>query len=64
MKKLLALTAVFFFVFTIAGSAALFSDVNGHWAEPYIEALTMEGVINGVSDNSFAPTAPSRESSF
>lgn len=55
MKKLLALTAVFFFVFTIAGSAALFSDVNGHWAEPYIEALTMEGVINGVSDNSFAP---------
>ncbi len=55
MKKLLALTAVFFFIFTIAPSAALFDDAANHWAKPYIEALAMEGVINGVSDNSFAP---------
>ncbi len=55
MKKLLALTAVFFFIFTIAPFAALFDDAANHWAKPYIEALAMEGVINGVSDNSFAP---------
>lgn len=64
MKKLLALTAVFFFIFTIVGSAALFPDIKSHWAEDYIEALTMEGVINGGSDGNFAPDSPVTREQF
>ncbi len=35
--------------------ASLFSDINEHWAENEITLLANEGVINGVSETSFAP---------
>lgn len=34
-----------------------FSDVSNHWAKGYVAALSNLGVINGVSDDSFAPDA-------
>lgn len=33
----------------------LFSDVNDHWAEPWIEQLNVEGISSGFSDGSFRP---------
>ena len=32
-----------------------FTDINGHWAESYISRLFNAGIINGKSENSFAP---------
>lgn len=57
MKKIIALAAAFMLVFTAVCNAAMFSDTSGHWAEEQINALTMEGVINGLSDGSFAPNS-------
>ena len=33
----------------------MFPDTKGHWAEGYIDALAMEGVINGMPDGTFEP---------
>lgn len=32
-----------------------FKDVEGHWAENYIQRLASQNIINGKSENSFAP---------
>lgn len=37
---------------------AEFTDVVGHWAEPYIALLTEKGIITGYPDGSFKPDAP------
>ncbi|MBO7748444.1 S-layer homology domain-containing protein [Paenibacillus sp. MWE-103] len=34
-----------------------FTDVNGHWAEPAIAALTEAGVVKGKAEHAFAPNA-------
>lgn len=34
-----------------------FSDVNGHWAYEYIDALYSNDIISGVSEDNFAPDA-------
>jgi hypothetical protein len=33
----------------------VFSDINGHWAESFIEVLAQEGVIAGYPDGTFKP---------
>lgn len=38
-------------------AAANFADVDGHWAKPYIGALTAEKIVGGVSDTEFEPDA-------
>lgn len=35
-----------------------FSDLNGHWATHFIEALYEKGLIGGFGDGTFAPEAP------
>ena len=35
-----------------------FSDLNGHWAAPFIEAIYEKGLISGFPDGTFAPSAP------
>lgn len=37
---------------------AEFTDVVGHWAEPYIAALAEKDIINGYSDGTYRPDAP------
>ena len=32
-----------------------FSDIAGHWAEPWIEQLAVEGISSGNRDGSFRP---------
>ncbi len=34
---------------------AVFSDISGHWAEKFIEALAAANIISGFPDGSFAP---------
>ncbi len=34
-----------------------FNDISGHWAEDYIIKLSSMGIVNGISDESFAPDA-------
>ncbi|AFZ15384.1 S-layer domain-containing protein [Crinalium epipsammum PCC 9333] len=36
-------------------TAADFSDVNNHWARPFIEALADQKIISGYSDGTFKP---------
>ncbi|MBH8553149.1 S-layer homology domain-containing protein [Nostocaceae cyanobacterium CENA357] len=42
---------------TISGSAS-FSDLIGHWAAAFVEALVTKGAISGFPDGSFGPDAP------
>jgi len=37
---------------TVGGGSA-FSDMSGHWAQKYAEALVSKGVVNGYADGSF-----------
>jgi hypothetical protein len=39
------------------GGASNFTDVKGHWAEPYISALVGKGIISGYPDGNFRPEA-------
>ncbi len=39
----------------ITGSAATFKDIEGHWAQKYIEEWIDKGVINGYPDGTFRP---------
>lgn len=44
--------------------AAEFSDVEAHWARPFIEALAEENVISGFPDGTFKPNAPVTRAQF
>ncbi len=44
--------------------AAEFSDVQNHWARPFIEALAAENVISGFPDGTFKPNAPVTRAQF
>jgi hypothetical protein len=35
-----------------------FTDINGHWAEAWIEALYDEGLTNGYEDQTYRPNSP------
>jgi hypothetical protein len=40
------------------------TDLGGHWAKPFIEALQADGVIQGFPDGSFRPNAPMTRAQF
>lgn len=42
----------------ISGSGSIFSDLAGHWAADFVEALVSRGSISGFPDGTFAPDAP------
>ncbi len=39
----------------LATAQTRFSDIQGHWAQPCIEGLTQQKIINGYSDGTFRP---------
>ncbi|MDH6088561.1 S-layer homology domain-containing protein [Umezakia ovalisporum] len=43
---------------SISGSSSIFSDLAGHWAADFVEALVGRGAITGFPDGTFAPDAP------
>lgn len=44
--------------------SASFADMTNNWAKPYVEALAVRGIVNGVSDNMFAPNANIKRGDF
>ncbi|MEA5515077.1 S-layer homology domain-containing protein [Nodularia sp. UHCC 0506] len=42
----------------VSGSSRIFSDLAGHWAANFVEALVKKGAISGFPDGTFAPDAP------
>jgi parallel beta-helix repeat protein len=40
------------------GTLSALSDIQGHWAQPYIEALVAQEIMSGFEDNSFRPDEP------
>lgn len=51
-------------IVTVPVEAAEFSDVRGHWARPFIEALAAEEIISGFPDGTFRPDAPVTRAQF
>ncbi|MBD2465404.1 DUF1565 domain-containing protein [Oscillatoria sp. FACHB-1407] len=43
---------------------SVFTDVRGHWAQAYIDALATRGIINGFPDGTFRPDAPVTRAQF
>ena len=39
-------------------SQTRFADIQGHWAQPCIEALTDRKIVNGYPDRTFRPSSP------
>ena len=42
----------------VGGTASIFTDMSGHWAQKHAEALVAKGVINGYADGSFRGDNP------
>jgi parallel beta-helix repeat protein len=55
--------SVDFVAATVAG-ASRFSDVTGHWAAAYIEALAERNVIGGFPDGTYRPNEPVTRAQF
>ena len=45
-------------------SSGTFADVQGHWAQAYIQALAVKNVITGFPDGSFKPNDPVTRAQF
>lgn len=46
------------------GSQGAFRDVQGYWAQPYIEALAAKNIIAGFPDGTFKPDEPVTRAQF
>lgn len=45
-------------------NATAFSDIEGHWAESYINTLISDGTINGYEDGTFRPSSAVTRAEF
>lgn len=50
--------------FVAAVVAGKFQDIQGYWAQAYIEALAAKGFISGYPDSTFRPDAPVTRAEF
>ena len=64
MKRIILILGVLVVLFTSVAFALTFSDVSGHWAEPYIMELTNKGVINGYEDGTYKPEGEIKKAEF
>ena len=51
-------------VMVAPASAATLSDVQSHWARPFIEALADKGIITGFPDGTYKPNQPVTRAQF
>ena len=42
----------------------IFSDINGHWAEPYIAEMYEQGIVSGTGAGKFSPESDIRRADF
>ena len=64
LSLILALTMIGSMLVPMHVSAALFSDVNGHWAQATIEELAGKGIINGKEDGRYDPNGQVTRAEF
>lgn len=50
--------------FTPGGTNTVFADVQGHWAQQYIQALASKAIITGFPDSTFKPNDPVTRAQF
>ncbi len=55
LNKIILLTILLSFVFTIAADAVAFTDISSHWAKGYIERVAENGLVSGYDDKTFKP---------
>ena len=55
MKKLITAALASVMLITSSAMAVDFEDTRGHWAEATIRTLADRGVINGITDTTYAP---------
>ncbi len=48
----------------LAADAAQFTDIDNHWAKPYLEQVIADGLMNGIDDTTFAPNSPMTRAMF
>lgn len=49
---------------TVPDKKAIFSDVDGHWAQEAVETLAERGIVTGIPDGTFAPNRTVTRSEF
>ena len=64
MKKIVLVLGILVVLCTSFAFALSFSDVSGHWAEPYITELTDKGIINGYEDGTYKPEGEIKKAEF
>lgn len=55
LNKIIMLTVILSFVFTMAVEAVVFTDISKHWAKSYIERVAENGLVSGYDDKTFKP---------
>lgn len=55
LNKIILLTVILSFIFTIAADAVVFTDISSHWAKSYIERVAENGLVSGYDDKTFKP---------
>ena len=55
LNKIILLTVILSFVFTMAVEAVVFTDISKHWAKSYIERVAENGLVSGYDDKTFKP---------
>ncbi len=55
VKKIFAGILASMLLITSSAMAVTFTDISGHWAEASIVTLAQKGIVNGVTDTTFAP---------
>ncbi|MBD2102789.1 S-layer homology domain-containing protein [Leptolyngbya sp. FACHB-261] len=48
----------------VAQQASSFSDIQGHWAQSYIQTLASRGIISGFPNGTFGPSQPVTRAQF
>ncbi len=56
-NKIFSVLLVVLMLFSMSAYAKTFSDMNGHWSEPYVKKMTDVGFIGGFDDGTYRPDA-------
>ena len=55
LNKIILLTVILSFIFTMAADAVVFTDISSHWAKSYIERVAENGLVSGYENKTFKP---------
>jgi predicted RNA-binding protein len=55
LNKIILLTVILSFIFTMAADAVVFTDISSHWAKSYIERVAENELVSGYENKTFKP---------